>query len=288
MGQIKNIKLHIVTDIKERTIVPRTYTHVTNNSNNNNKQQKMANVDTHEEFWGITLGGEKKVHMWNPASDEEEIEHKIQVTQACLGSKAKEGERNVVEVVTEDDNSKKISCAVVSLRVGFIECMHPELGFTNAVKFSLKEGNGPLSLCGVHLMALPLDLNNMGDESSDEDEEEVPQLVKPVATKAVALEEVKKVVEEKIETEEAPAVKESEAVVVVEAKKEEKVKEEAVAEEKAEVAEEKKPKKRVASDEEEEVAAKMRKRKKRKQLLLRRKKLKRMRKRKEIVMKRIP
>merc|ERR1712142_626341 len=180
----------------------------------------MANVDTHEEFWGITLSGEKKVHMWNPASDEEEIEHKIQVTQACLGSKAKEGERNVIEVVTEDDNGKKISCAVVSLRVGFIECMHLELGFTNAVKFSLKEGNGPLSLCGVHLMALPLDLNNMGDESSDEDEEEVPQLVKPVETKK-PVEEVKKVVEEKMETEDAPAVKESEAVVVVEAKVEE-------------------------------------------------------------------
>jgi len=136
-------------------------------------------ADTHEEFWGITLSGEKKFHTWNPASDEEEIEHKIQVTQACLGSKAKEGERNVVEVTTEDDNGRKISCAVVSLRVGFIECMHLELGFTNAVKFSLKEGSGPLSLCGIHLMALPMDLSD--EEGSGSDESMAPQTVKSTA-----------------------------------------------------------------------------------------------------------
>lgn len=58
----------------------------------------MANVDTNEEFWGITLSKEKKTHTWNPAATEEDVEHKIQVTQACLGLKAKEGERNVVEV----------------------------------------------------------------------------------------------------------------------------------------------------------------------------------------------
>merc|ERR1712180_409111 len=164
MGQIKNIKLHIVTDIKE--LLPSILI-------------AMANVDTNEEFWGITLTGERKVHTWNPAEAEEDVEHKIQVTQACLGQKAKEGERNVIEVTTEDDEGKKISCAIVSLRVGFAECMHLELGFTNPVKFALKEGNGPISLCGVHLSALPLDLDNTEMESSDdEDDEDVPQLVK--------------------------------------------------------------------------------------------------------------
>merc|ERR1712156_921890 len=186
MGQIKNIKLHIVTDIKNQN----TYNQVTTGS-------KMANVDTNEEFWGITLTGTNKTHTWNPVVDEEEIEHKIQLTQACLGIKAKENERNVIEVTTEDDNGKKMSCAIVSLRVGFVECMHLELGFTNPVKFVLKEGNGPLSLSGVHLSALPLDLDGDEDDLMDSsDEEDVPQLVKSTAT----IEELEDpVVEEKVE-----------------------------------------------------------------------------------------
>ena len=157
----------------------------------------MANVDTNEEFWGITLTGTNKTQTWNPVVDEEEIEHKIQLTQACLGTKAKENERNVIEVHTEDDDGKKISCAIVSLRVGFVECMHLELGFTNPVKFVLKEGNGPISLCGVHLSALPLDLDGDEDDAMDSsDEEDVPQLVKSTAT----IEEVEDpVVEEKVE-----------------------------------------------------------------------------------------
>jgi len=169
----------------------------------------MANVDTHEEFWGITLSGDQKIHAWNPANDEQEIEHKIQVTQACLGSKAKDGERNVVEVTTEDDNGRKISCAVVSLRVGFIECIHLELGFTNAVKFALKEGSGPLSLCGVHLMALPLDLSD--EDSSSKGEEMIPQLVETHAKTLKDAEAVEEVVMKK--SKKRVASDEKEAVV---------------------------------------------------------------------------
>merc|ERR1712142_1436309 len=202
MGQIKNIKLHIVTDIKS------SYT--------------MANVDTNEEFWGITLTGERKVHTWNPAEAEEDVEHKIQVTQACLGQKAKEGERNVIEVTTEDDDGKKISCAIVSLRVGFAECMHLELGFTNPVKFMLKESNGPISLCGIHLSALPLDLDNDEIESSDDgDEEEVPQLVKGGSSKAKIEESSDdKIDDKKVETAQAEIKESLPAVAAVVKKKE--------------------------------------------------------------------
>merc|ERR1712228_203466 len=210
MGQIKNIKLHIVTDIKGTT---------------KSIANKMANVDTHEEFWGITLSGDKKTYTWDPTKDnEEDVEHKIQVTQACLGHKAKDGERNVVEVTTEDDNGKKVTCTVVSLRVGFIECIHLELGFTNPLKFVLKDGNGPISLCGVHLQALPLDLND--DESGSESEEEVPQLVAPVAKKEKI--EVSPLVVEQMETEEKPveeAIAKKSEVPVIEEKVEETVKE---------------------------------------------------------------
>jgi len=201
----------------------------------------MANVDTHEEFWGITLSTDNKTYAWNPAADEEDIEHKIQVTQACLGVKAKEGERNVIEVTTEDDDGEKISCAIVSLRVGYAECMHLELGFTNAVKFSLKEGSGPLSLSGVHLSAMPLDLDpedESEDEESSEDEEDVPQLVEVVGSTATV--------------EELPAETAAvEAPAVVETKEEE-VKVEVVAEEKN-------PKKRELVEDEVAVAAKKQK-----------------------------
>jgi len=182
----------------------------------------MANVDTNEEFWGITLTGDRKVHTWNPAEAEEDVEHKIQVTQACLGQKAKEGERNVIEVTTEDEDGKKISCAIVSLRVGFAECMHLELGFTNPVKFMLKEGNGPISLCGIHLSALPLDLDNDEMESSDDgDEEEVPQLVKGGNSKAKIEESSDdKIDDKKVETAQAEIKESLPAVAAVVEKKE--------------------------------------------------------------------
>merc|ERR1712168_873681 len=234
MGQIKNIKLHIVTDIK-----------ISYHPNFN--VFAMANVDTNEEFWGITLTGERKVHTWNPVEAEEDVEHKIQVTQACLGQKAKEGERNVIEVTTEDDDGKKISCAIVSLRVGFAECMHLELGFTNPVKFMLKEGNGPISLCGVHLSALPLDLDNNDMESSDEDDEdeEVPMLVE--AEKGGAkVEELPDEKEEEKKTEATPAAEEREDVPAVAAAVQEEGKEVA-----AEVADAKTTKKRELPKEEE-------------------------------------
>ena len=45
-----------------------------------------------------------------------------------------------IQVTTEDDEGNKMSCSIVSLRVRFVECMHLELGFTNPVKFMLREG----------------------------------------------------------------------------------------------------------------------------------------------------
>jgi len=208
----------------------------------------MANVDTNEEFWGITLSKEKKTHTWNPAATEEDVEHKIQVTQACLGLKAKEGERNVVEVTTEDDEGNKMSCSIVSLRVGFVECMHLELGFTNPVKFMLREGNGPISLCGVHLSALPLDLDEEDEDEDTSEDEEVPRLVQP---KKPAKAKVKENPVEKVEVVENKEVVAEEAAPVAPP----------VEEKKADAAaEEKNGKKRVLPEEEkEEVAAKKKK-----------------------------
>ena len=45
--------------------------------------------------------------------------------------------------------------------------------------FSLREGNGPISLCGVHLSALPLDLDEEDEDEDTSEDEEVPRLVEP-------------------------------------------------------------------------------------------------------------
>ena len=118
---------------------------------------------------GCTLSKDKKELTWDPLVDsEDDVEHKLQLSTACLGHKAKENERNLVEVTTEDDSGNRITCPVVSLRSGGTECLHLDLGFHNKTKFTLKEGNGPLALCGVHLQALPLDFDEE-DESSGDD-----------------------------------------------------------------------------------------------------------------------
>ncbi|XP_012555099.2 nucleoplasmin-like protein ANO39 isoform X1 [Hydra vulgaris] len=146
--------------------------------------------DTQEEFWGCVLTKDKKEFTWDPQTDSEaDVEHKLQLSTACLGFKAKENERNLVEVTTEDNNGKDITCPIVVLRVGGKECVHIDLGFTNKTKFILKEGSGPLALSGVHLQALPLDFEDEEDESEDD---EVPKLVQSKETKTESKAETKK------------------------------------------------------------------------------------------------
>lgn len=142
----------------------------------------MAN-DAVETFWGCTLTKGKKEYSWNPTETEEDIEHKLQVTSACLGAKAKDGERNLVELTTEDDDGNQTTCSMVSLRVGGKECIHLELGFNNPTKFTLREGSGPISLCGVHLQAGPLDFDNEMESDEDTDDEDIPNLVEPKVSK---------------------------------------------------------------------------------------------------------
>lgn len=41
--------------------------------------------------------------------------------QACLGKKAKAGERNIVELTAEDENGEEVSHSILSLTVGVTE-----------------------------------------------------------------------------------------------------------------------------------------------------------------------
>jgi len=141
----------------------------------------MSNDNTMENFWGCTLIKGKTEYSWNPIETEEDVEHKLQLTSACLGPKAKSGERNLVEVTTEDDSGKQTTCSIISLRAGQNECLHLELGFNNPTKFTLREGHGPISLCGVHLQAGPIDFSD--DDSDTSGDEDIPNLVEPIEAK---------------------------------------------------------------------------------------------------------
>ena len=41
--------------------------------------------------------------------------------QACLGAAAKDGERNVVQVTTENDEGEEVTHTILSMRVGLNE-----------------------------------------------------------------------------------------------------------------------------------------------------------------------
>ena len=41
--------------------------------------------------------------------------------QACLGASAKEGERNIVQVTTENDEGEEVTHSILSMKVGLNE-----------------------------------------------------------------------------------------------------------------------------------------------------------------------
>jgi len=143
-----------------------------------------------EEFWGITLSEEFKDYTWAPpvAKDEEDdIEYSIRVTQACLGPQPKEGERNLVEVTTKD-NDKKMTTSIAALRVGPVESIHLDLVFTDAVQFTLAEGSGPVSLSGIFVMSKRESEEDGGVDWEDveeflEDDEQIKEVMEGMKNK---------------------------------------------------------------------------------------------------------
>merc|ERR1712013_887330 len=117
-----------------------------------------------EEFWGITLSEELKEFTWFPPDDDEEgeedepqappLEHQLRLTQASLGRKPVDGQRNLIEV-TVKDNGRKITTAIASLRAGPVESLSLNLVFSDAVQFSLVEGTGPVCLSGIRVTSMP-------------------------------------------------------------------------------------------------------------------------------------
>lgn len=119
-----------------------------------------------EDFWGCRLDGTNKVFEWKYPEEEEdeELQHKLFISQATLAAKANDKERNVIEVEVEDqEGSRKYTIA--SLKLGLNETIGLNLGFTSSVKFKLASGSGPVDLVGAHLIG--------SDEHCDEECEEM-------------------------------------------------------------------------------------------------------------------
>lgn len=120
-----------------------------------------------EEFWGCTLTKDKPSFEFDPNNE------KITIRAACLGEKAKPGERNLVSVATETDNGAKINSCLLSLKLGqcdYVQCLHE---FTNKATLSLKLGSGPISLTGMRSFCA----DESDEEDDSEDEEDAPQLI---------------------------------------------------------------------------------------------------------------
>ncbi len=132
-------------------------------------------MDSREDFFGCKLSKDSKEYVWSFADESElAIEHKLQINQACLGVEAKQGERNVVDVTTEDEDGEDITHTVLSLQLGHTDMARLKLAFLNKTTFKLVKGNGPVHLTGVHMQAAYPGSDSDEDLESDED---APELV---------------------------------------------------------------------------------------------------------------
>lgn len=143
--------------------------------------------DVQEFFWGTELSKENDSFTWTPDVDEdmEDMQQNILfLKRAVLGVKAKEGERNIIEVHCKDMEGNDVKHPILSLTLGRDDHADVELTFkqVDEVTFKLIQGSGPLHLVGQTYIEtmnnpemddtdLPSD-EEADEEVEDEDEEE--------------------------------------------------------------------------------------------------------------------
>lgn len=84
--------------------------------------------------------------------------HSLILKSAMLGSKATEGERNIISIKTKDIEENDIEQPVFSLTLGrndMIPNFDLHLGTRNEIEFKLIEGNGPVYITCTHLLEMP-------------------------------------------------------------------------------------------------------------------------------------
>merc|ERR1712136_384636 len=184
MGQIKNIKLHIVTDIKKQLERTKKMPGEIEMESTQQEKPSLLPGQSHEDFWGITLSKELTEFVWIPPEDEApedeaeeeemgEREHKLRLTQVCLGRNPKDGERNLIEVLVKK-NGRNLTTPIASLRTGPYESQTLDLVFSGCVQFSLVEGTGPVSLSGIHVQTMK-EVEGLGEWDEDGDFAEVEE-----------------------------------------------------------------------------------------------------------------
>ena len=147
-------------------------------------------------LWVCQLTKEQPTKKWCPSDlvdleDEDDTDFLVNsliLKTAVLGSKAVEGERNLVAIKTKDHQDAEIEQPIFSLTFGKTDMvcgMDLTLSYdrNQEVEFKLIEGTGPVCITCTHLVEMPsseehptIMTTSDGDlEESCEDEEEVEE-----------------------------------------------------------------------------------------------------------------
>ncbi|XP_017469313.1 PREDICTED: nucleoplasmin-like protein [Rhagoletis zephyria] len=106
-----------------------------------------------EEFYGVTLSEKEPLaqfEMEEPHTTAED--QKLVIKQICLGAEAKEGEFNVVQVVTRINQKETLKIPIAVLKAGETRALRPNVEFLNtSVTFKLIQGTGPVHMYGQNL-----------------------------------------------------------------------------------------------------------------------------------------
>lgn len=105
--------------------------------------------------------------------DPDYLDHSLYVKQALLGTGAKPGQKNLVEVETTDYDGKIIKNVIFTLVSGSSEQFATDIGFFAPATFKLVEGDGPVHLSGCHMVDVSYGDFDEEDESDDEVDDEL-------------------------------------------------------------------------------------------------------------------
>lgn len=147
-------------------------------------------------LWVCELSQEKPLKKWSPSDlvdleDEEDTDYLINsliLKTAVLGSKAVEGERNLIAIRTKDHQDVEFEQPIFALTYGKTDMVTGlDLTLTydrnQEVEFKLVEGTGPVFITCTHLVEMPsadeqqtIMTTSDGDlEESCEDENEIEE-----------------------------------------------------------------------------------------------------------------
>lgn len=135
-------------------------------------------IQSVEDFWGVELSSKTRKLEWGSedTDDDIDVEKTLELRQACLGASAKEGERNVVQITTENDEGEEVTHTILSMRVGLNEQSSLFLTLRPPVVLELVGGSGPIHIVGQVTESLGPLMDSDTDSSEDEAEISSPEV----------------------------------------------------------------------------------------------------------------